>query len=92
MADRAAVIRLPVFLPGSNHDWEMADGIGTVTADGKIEINLRDRGAAIQMVEQAKDGIFMAISFAVLDETEEAATTTPEEEQDERVRSDRLPE
>lgn len=61
MAD-LATLRLPVFLPGNNRDWQKVDGVATITDDGKIVVTVEPHKAEM-LVLMAKNDLLFQLSF-----------------------------
>lgn len=57
-----AELRLPVFLPGSNRDWQKIDGSARITEDGKVIVTLPE-DAADKLVKMAENNILLQVSF-----------------------------
>lgn len=56
---------IPVFLPGTNRDWEQVAGIATITEEGEINIKLHSKQMALDLVERwTNEDKIVGCSFA----------------------------
>lgn len=58
-----AEMKLPVFLPGNNRDWQQVDGVATIDSEGEIHVKLLKPENAQLLVEMGEEGILMQLSF-----------------------------
>lgn len=57
-----AEIKLPVFLPNNNRNWDQVDGIATISEEGEVVIKLKPE-AAEQLLNLARNNILVQCSF-----------------------------
>lgn len=57
-----AELRLPVFLPGNNRDWQKIDGSARITDAGEIIVTISEESTA-KLVKMAENNILLQLSF-----------------------------
>lgn len=56
-----ADLRLPVYMPGDNHEHREVAGVATITAQGKMVIMFRDWNDGLRLVQDAERGILLSV-------------------------------
>jgi hypothetical protein len=64
-------LRLPVYLPGDQHNHREVQGIAYITAGGKMVIAFRDWNDGLRLVQDAEAGKLMCVH---IDWKEDSAT------------------
>ncbi len=57
-----ATLQLPVFLPGSNRNWEEVKGVARFTAEGEVVVKLQPEDAG-RLIAMARRGILVQLAF-----------------------------
>lgn len=58
----SVIMRLPVFLPGNNRNWDKFEGKAEINEEGEIKITLKPEDA-VRLVDLATRGVLFQCSF-----------------------------